>query len=53
MSKMRGCAAARWFDPTSGVATSIGTFPNSGAQSFAPPGTNAAGNRDWVLILTG
>ena len=52
MSKMRGSTTGRWFDPTSGTYQGIGTLPNSGTRSFAPPGVNAAGDRDWVLILT-
>jgi hypothetical protein len=53
MSRMRGSTTGRWFDPTSGGYQDIGTLPNSGTRSFAPPGVNAAGDRDWVLILTG
>jgi hypothetical protein len=53
MSAMRGPATARWFDPTSGSYREIGIFPNSAEQRFAPPGFNAAGDQDWVLILTG
>jgi hypothetical protein len=52
MSKMRGSITGRWFDPTSGGYQGIGTLPNSGTRSFAPPGVNAAGDQDWVLILT-
>jgi hypothetical protein len=52
MSKMRGSTTGRWFDPTSGSYQGIGTLPNSGTHSFAPPDVNAAGDRDWVLILT-
>ena len=52
MSKMRGSTTSRWFDPTSGGFQDIGTLPNSGTGNFAPPGANAAGDRDWVLILT-
>jgi Protein of unknown function (DUF4038)/Putative collagen-binding domain of a collagenase/Immunoglobulin domain len=37
---------AWWFNPSSGAATSIGTFSNSGAQNFTPPDSN-----DWVLVL--
>lgn len=41
---------AWWFDPRSGVARQIGTFPNQGAREFVPPGQPAPGN-DWVLVL--
>lgn len=36
----------QWFNPATGVYTSIGNFPNIGVKLFTPP---AAG--DWVLIL--
>ena len=52
MGKMRGSASGRWFDPTSGDYQAVGTLPNSATSTFAPPGVNAAGDRDWVLILT-
>lgn len=52
VSRMRGPASGRWFDPTSGGYQAIGTLPNSGTRSFVPPGLNAAGDLDWVLILT-
>jgi hypothetical protein len=26
-------------------------IPNTGAREFAPPGKNAAGESDWVLVL--
>ncbi|MFA9390216.1 MAG: glycoside hydrolase family 140 protein [Prolixibacteraceae bacterium] len=41
---------AKWFDPRSGEETEIGTFKNSGTQTFTCPGEAVAGN-DWVLIL--
>ena len=52
MSKMHGSTTGRWFDPTSGSYQDIGTLANSATLSFAPPGVNAAGDLDWVLILT-
>jgi hypothetical protein len=42
--------AASWFNPRDGSSSSIGTFSNSGTQSFDPPGTVQIGN-DWVLVL--
>ena len=51
MSKMRGLVRARWFDPTSGLYTAIGTYPNISEHTFTTPGTNSAGSRDWVLQL--
>ena len=44
---------ARWFDPASGELKMMegSPFPNTGAREFVPPGTNAAGESDWVLVL--
>lgn len=46
MSKLTGTnALCRWFNPSSGSYTTIGTYACSGTQNFTP----AAG--DWVLVL--
>lgn len=44
---------ASWFDPASGVQTPIAetAFLNKGRTKFTPPGKNADGDNDWVLIL--
>jgi hypothetical protein len=45
---------ATWYDPTTGASTVVGSFPNSGSQSFTtPPGTHTDGTgaNDWVLVL--
>jgi hypothetical protein len=34
---------AQWFDPTSGAFRQ--------ADAFTPPGKNAAGDGDWVLLI--
>jgi len=39
-------AKAWWYDPQTSAATLIGTFPNSGSQSFTAPDSN-----DWVLVV--
>lgn len=39
-----------WFNPRTGEASLIGTFPNRGTQEFAPPTASGRGN-DWVLVL--
>ncbi len=39
-------AQAWWYNPRNSVATLIGTFPNSGSQSFTAPDGN-----DWVLVI--
>jgi chitodextrinase len=46
-------AYASWYDPTNGTFTPIAGSPlaNSGTRDFTPPGTNSAGNGDWVLVL--
>ena len=56
LAALTGAVTARWFDPTTGGYTAIpgplnGTFPHTGVQRFTPPGTNAAGDGDWVLVL--
>jgi hypothetical protein len=51
LGKITGSALVGWwFDPRNGSATTIGEFPNSGAQQFRPPGEPQRGN-DWVLVL--
>lgn len=52
MTKMAGTTRRDWYDPTSGVFTSAGSaLPNTGTQAFTVPGTNSAGDTDWVLVL--
>jgi hypothetical protein len=53
LSALSGTSRARWLDPTSGNYRDIGTYPNTGAQTFSIPGANAAGAKDWVLMLSG
>ncbi len=54
MTKMRGPAAARWYDPTANAYQPIigSPFPNTGIQNFTTPGSNSEGDDDWVLVLT-
>jgi hypothetical protein len=40
---------AWWFDPRTGRATAIGTFPNTGEREFTPPDPGEM--LDWVLVL--
>ena len=50
MSAIRGATVkAWWFNPRTGSATPIGTFPNTGARAFTPP--DAGEMLDWVLVL--
>lgn len=53
LAKLSGPAAARWFDPTSGELKAIegAPLPSTGSREFTPPGKNAAGESDWVLVL--
>lgn len=52
MSKMNGSTTARWFDPTTGAFTTIGTYANTGSRQFTPPaGPHTDGTTDWVLVL--
>jgi hypothetical protein len=43
-----GLMTAWWYNPGTGVATSIGTYPTTGPQNFTPPGSG-----DWVLVVDG
>lgn len=51
MTKMVAAARARWFDPTDGSFTSIGTIANTGTHAFTPPATNNGGDTDFLLVL--
>jgi hypothetical protein len=44
---------ARWYDPTAGTYREATSSPltRASATEFVPPGPNAAGDRDWVLVL--
>lgn len=50
MSEFSAPPLCRWFDPTSGAYTTIGTFTNSGTRNF-DPSLNAAGDADMVLLI--
>ena len=52
MSTFAASVTARWLDPANGSYTNIGTFSNTGTRDFSPPGDNAGGDADWVLVLT-
>ena len=54
MTKLRGAAAASWFDPTTGAFTPDVASPVAAAGShvFTPPAPpHADGTSDWVLVL--
>ncbi len=48
-----GSIEAVWFDPTSGRMAQTDQIPadRPGGHTFAPPGLNASGDGDWLLIL--
>ncbi len=47
LARVSGASAnAWWFNPGTGAASSAGTFPTSGPQTFTPPGSG-----DWVLAV--
>src|SRR6185369_11026826 len=48
MSGLGAAADASWYDPSDGTFT---PFANSGQRTFTPPGNNADGDGDWVLVL--
>ena len=54
LSKLTGPnVRARWFDPSTGVFTTVSgsPFANTGSRAFAPSGTHAGGGTDFVLVL--
>jgi len=53
LSQLSGSVSARWYDPTNGTYAAIdgSPFANTGSRQFTPPGDNAAGDDDWVLVL--
>lgn len=51
MTRLSGQVAASWFDPSNAATTGIGSFANTGTQTFTPPGSNGDGDGDWVLML--
>lgn len=52
MANFSKSMTASWYDPTTGTSTSIGSFPNTGSQTFTTPaGPHSDGKNDWVLVL--
>jgi hypothetical protein len=54
MAQLRGAMVAQWYDPTSGALqdNNSKTLPVSGHVTFTPPGKNASGDEDWVLVIS-
>ena len=55
LSRMKGTIRARWFDPTSGQFSQAtpGTSDDKVRSKLKPPGKNATGDPDWVLVVRG
>ncbi|HZQ98363.1 MAG TPA: DUF4038 domain-containing protein [Chloroflexota bacterium] len=52
MGKFSSSVTAKWYDPTTGTASLVGTFPNSGSRTFASPAAaHADGTQDYLLEL--
>lgn len=51
MTVMSSHARAHWFNPATAAYTEIGTFSNTGTQTFDPPANNGTSFTDWVLLL--
>lgn len=53
LSQLAGPVTARWYDPSRGTFSEIkgSPFTNSGQPYFIPPGNNADGDGDWLLVL--
>lgn len=53
MTKLRGPAKARWFDPSNGTYQDASGKPiaNSGSHQFTTPGKNRDDDGDWALLL--
>jgi hypothetical protein len=50
LTKLSGSTAtAWWYDPRTGEATKIETYPTSGSQTFRP--AQSGRGHDWVLVL--
>ena len=53
MAPFAAPVTAQWFDPSNGAYTLVSgsPFANAGTQQFSSPGSNSAGDPDWVLRL--
>jgi len=52
LSRMRGPARARWYDPSTGGWVPVaGLLPASGGIALETPGANGAGTNDWALVV--
>jgi hypothetical protein len=53
MDRLRGPVEVAWFDPTSARSKPVegSPFDKEGTRTFTSPGKNAAGDRDFALVL--
>jgi len=51
MSKLTGTVTAKWFNPNTGIYTTIGSYVNCGSRNFISLGINGESANDWILIL--
>jgi Protein of unknown function (DUF4038)/Putative collagen-binding domain of a collagenase len=53
LTQLGAPATARWYDPSRGTYTTVqgSPFRNAGKRQFTPPGKNAEGDEDWILVL--
>jgi len=51
MSQFSRSMVASWFDPTSGIETSIGSISNTGTHNFVQPSARGDATSDVVLVL--
>lgn len=54
LSRLEKHVSGKWFDPSSGTFRPIAAaaLSTDGSVRLTPPGANAAGDGDWVLVLT-
>lgn len=53
LTKLKIPVEGKWMDPSNGRITPIpgGPFAKNESRDFSPPGLNAEGTNDWLLIL--
>jgi len=54
LGRLEPSVRASWYDPTTGAYTPVSGSPFTGGREreLTPPGPNASGDDDWVLVLT-
>jgi hypothetical protein len=49
-SRLAAGVGVKWYDPTDGSVRPVRLEPGGGPVALAPPGPNAGGDADWVLV---